>query len=81
MKANERNKENPEDYKLNIEHKEEFHLVKKAVIDQVDNLSISAERKEELHRFISNLIELAETDAFFTGFKACAEFSRGGQSK
>ena len=81
MKANERNKENPEDYKLNIEHKEPFQTIEKAVNDCIKDLPASKEQKERIHNLINNLVEVTESDSFFTGFKAGAEFSRGGQSK
>lgn len=75
MKANERNKGNPEDYKLNIEHKEPFQIIEKAVNDCIKDLPASKEQKERIHNLINNLVEVTESDSFFTGFKAGAELA------
>mgnify|MGYP000066906750 FL=1 len=78
MKANTRNKESWNEFKLNIEHKELFYTIEKAVNDCIKDLTANKEQKERLHHLINNLIEVTEIDSFFTGFKAGVEFSREG---
>lgn len=78
MKANTRNKENWNEFKLNIEHKEPFQTIEKAVNDCIKDLTANKEQKERLHHLINNLIEVTEIDSFFTGFKAGVEFLREG---
>ena len=78
MKANTRNKENWNDFKLNIEHKEPFQTIEKAVNGCIKDLPVSEDQKDRLHHLINNLVEITESDSFFTGFRACIGVSNGG---